>query len=117
MKKIKAFIRFFANPRLLLCVGMAWMITNGWAYVMLGIGAYYGIEWMVMVGGAYLAFLWFPFTPEKIVTALLSLLFMHWIFPKDEKTLGILKLKFEKIKNKLNRKKSKKEKQDQEPTE
>ena len=34
----KKVILFITNPRLLLCIGIAWMITNGWSYVLLAIG-------------------------------------------------------------------------------
>ena len=107
-KKLKAIIRFFANPRLLFCIALAWLITNGWSYIMLGIGTYYGIDWMVWVAGGYLAFLWFPFTPEKIVTAILTILFLRLFFPKDEKTLGVMKEQYKKLKEKLKSRKSKK---------
>lgn len=56
-EKIKKIIQFVANPRLLLCFGLAWLITNGWAYILLGVGTYYGIGWMMAVASSYLAFL------------------------------------------------------------
>ena len=41
-KKIKLTIwrilQFLANPRFLLCFGLAWLITNGWCYILFGIG-------------------------------------------------------------------------------
>ena len=55
--------RFLLNPRLLLCLAIAWMITNGWSYVMFGLGMLMKIHWMRVVGGAYMSFLWLPFTP------------------------------------------------------
>ncbi len=93
IKKIKPkeIFRFFLNPRLLLCVAAAWLITNGWSYIMLGLGAYFGIDWMTAVSGAYLAFLWLPVSPEKIVTFAISIALLRWFFPNDQKTLAILK--------------------------
>lgn len=79
------------NPRFLLCFGLAWLITNGWSYILLGLSVYYEIEWMSAVAGAYLAFLWLPATPEKIVTLVLSVLLLRHLFPHDEKTLGVLR--------------------------
>lgn len=64
--KLKKIIQFITNPRLLLCIAIAWLITNGWSYIMLGIGTYLGIGWMTAVAGAYLAFLWLPISPEKL---------------------------------------------------
>lgn len=99
-EKVKTVLWFFANPRLLLCVGLAWMITNGWSYMLMGIGIVWDIVWMQTVAGAYLAMLWFPFTPEKIITVIIAISLLRWLFPKDEKTLGILKKMAEKAKNK-----------------
>ena len=61
----KAAVRFLANPKLILCLGIAWMITNGWSYVMLGFGVFFDIEWMIWVAGSYLTFLWLPISPRK----------------------------------------------------
>ena len=95
MKKIKSFLRtaflFIANPRLLLCFFLAWMITNGWAYILFAVGTLCRIEWMIAVSGAYLAFLWLPISPEKIVTVFIAVFLLKWFFPRDEKTLGVLK--------------------------
>ena len=90
-EKIKKAILFLLNPRLLICFGIAWMITNGWSYVALGIGSFYGIEWLTAIATAYLAFLWIPMTPEKILTVIVAIVLLRTIFPKDEKTLKILK--------------------------
>ena len=99
-EKITKFLWFFANPRLLLCVGLAWIVTNGWSYMLMGIGIVWDIAWMQAVAGAYLAFLWFPFTPEKIVTVIIAIFLLRWLFPKDEKTLGILRNMMQKLKEK-----------------
>lgn len=93
----KLFFLIF-NPRFLLCFGIGWLITNGWAYVMMSLGAYFKIEWMMAVSGAYLTFLWFPFSPEKVATVAIALFLLRLIFPKDEKTLGILRELYEKAK-------------------
>lgn len=55
--KIKKIFWFFANPRLLLCLGLAWIITNGWSYIMLGLGILFDVTWMQAVASAYLAVL------------------------------------------------------------
>ncbi len=104
-RRLKKVLQCFLNPRLLLCLGMAWMITNGWSYVLFGIGAYFGITWMTAVAGAYLAFLWLPISPEKIVTFAIALALMRWFFPKDEKTLAFLRDLHQKAKNTVKRKK------------
>lgn len=94
-RKMKRFFlklsRFLFNPRFLLCFGLAWLITNGWSYVLFGIGTYFQINWMIAVSSAYLAFLWLPISPEKIVTVAIAMLLLRWLFPNDKKTLGVLK--------------------------
>ena len=107
--KLKKIFWFFANPRLLLCLGLAWLITNGWSYIMLGLGILLDIAWMQPVASAYLAFLWIPVTPEKILTVLIAIFFLKRFFPKDEKTLGILRDMFDKVKTKHKERKGKKE--------
>ena len=89
-------LQFIGNPRLLLCLAVGWMITNGWSYILFGIGTYWGINWMVAVGGAYMALLWLPFTPEKIITCAIAIALLRWLFPEDKKTLAVLRSWYEK---------------------
>lgn len=65
---------------------------------MLGIGTYFGIGWMTAVAGAYLAFLWLPISPEKLVTFAIAIALLRWLFPGDQKTLAVLKRLYEKAK-------------------
>ena len=92
---------------MLLCFGLAWIITNGWSYIMLGVGTYLDIEWMIAISGAYLAFLWLPITPEKIVTIAIAIVILRILFPNDQKTLAVLKGMREKIKESAKSKKKK----------
>ena len=107
MKKetLKKVLQFIANPRLLLCFGLAWILTNGWSYILMGLGLWLGIGWMQAVAGAYLAFLWLPISPEKLVTVAIAILLLKFLFPQDEKTLGVLKEMRQKLKNTLRQKK------------
>ena len=88
---IQKVVQFLLNPRLLFCLGIAWLITNGWSYIMLGIGTYWEIGWMIAVSTAYLAFLWLPVSPEKIATVLIAMALLRFLFPHDRKTLGVLR--------------------------
>lgn len=97
--KIVVILQFLLNPRFLLCFCMAWMITNGWSYVFFALGLLLDIPWMTAVGGAYLAFLWLPISPEKIVTIAISIQLLRWFFPNDQKTLKILKDMYAKLKH------------------
>ena len=98
---IKKVLGFILNPRFLLCFGIGWMITNGWSYIMLVIGLYFNIAWMTAVAGAYLTFLWLPISPEKIVTVSIAIALLRLLFPKDEKTLGVLREMYGSIKQKI----------------
>lgn len=104
--KIKKVIQFIVNPRLVLCWGIAWIITNGWSYVMLALGTYFDITWMQVLAGGYVTFLWLPVSPEKIVTAAIAMVLLRILFPNDEKTLAVLKDLYAKAKSKLKKKKT-----------
>ena len=101
---MKIIVQFITNPRLLLCYGMAWMITNGWSYVLFGLGILLKVGWMVAVGSAYLTFLWLPISPEKIATFAITIALLQWLFPNDQKTLAVVKAGYTKLKNALRRK-------------
>lgn len=106
-------LRFVFNPRLLLCFGIAWLITNGWSYILLGIGTFVGSSWMIGIATFYLTLLWFPFTPEKIITVLIAIWLLARLFPNDKKTLAVLREELQKAKSAIKRHKNKKQ---QEPT-
>lgn len=107
-EKIKKIFQFIANPRLLLCIAIAWFITNGWSYIIFGLGTLFGIKWMMAVGGAYLAFLWLPISPEKLITFAIAIALLRLIFPNDQKTLAVLRRHHEKTKEKIRLRKQKK---------
>lgn len=111
--KLKSFFRtavqFILNPRLLLCFGIGWMITNGWSYVLLGVGTWLDNEWMIGVASAYLAFLWLPVSPEKLLTVTIAITLLRWMFPNDQKTLGILKQMKQTFRLKKQQRKEKKQ--------
>ena len=96
------------NPRLLLCFGIGWIITNGWSYILMGLGTWLEIPWMIAVSGAYLAFLWFPFSPEKLVTVAIAIGLLRWLFPNDQKTLAVLIEMKQKVKTAIKKRKEKK---------
>ena len=53
---------------------------------------------MTTVAGAYIAFLWLPISPEKIVTFAIALVLLRLLFPNDQKTLAVLENLYEKAK-------------------
>ena len=89
-EKIKKIAQFLFNPKFLLCFGIGWMITNGWSYILFGLGTWLKSPWMLAISGAYLTFLWLPISPEKIVTLAIAIALLRWLFPHDKKTLGVL---------------------------
>ncbi|MBQ8173987.1 MAG: hypothetical protein IJ009_01150 [Clostridia bacterium] len=113
LQKTLTFLRhlcsFFLNPRFLLCFGIGWMITNGWSYLFLFFGLRFGITWMTAVGSAYMAFLWFPFTPEKILTLIIALFLLRLFFPNDKATLQVLRDMLTSENRKAKKKKNKAE--------
>lgn len=90
-EKIKKLLQFLFNPRFILSFGIAWMITNGWSYVLFGLGSYFQSAWMLAISGAYLSFLWLPISPEKLATLAIAIIILKKLFPNDEKTLLVLK--------------------------
>lgn len=109
----KTVIEFLLNPRLLLCLGLAWLITNGWAYITAAIAVWLKIDWLAAIAGTYLAALWIPFTPEKIITVIIAIFLLKLLFPNDKKTLEKLHNIKEKAKEEIKKLKIKrKEKKD-----
>ena len=47
---------------------------------------------------AYLAFLWLPVSPEKLLTVTIAITLLRWLFPNDQKTLAVLIEMKEKVK-------------------
>ena len=105
---LKKAVQFLLNPRLLLCFGIGWIITNGWSYILMGLGTWLEIPWMIAVSGAYLAFLWFPFSPEKLATVAIAVGLLRWLFPNDQKTLAVLIEMKQKVKTAIKKRKEKK---------
>lgn len=97
-EKLKKIARFIFNPRLLLCFGIAWMITNGWCYILTALGKLFDITWMMVVGASYAGLLWLPFTPEKLLTVVIAIFLLKLIFPHDKNTLAVLHEEYEDAK-------------------
>ncbi|MCR4620848.1 MAG: hypothetical protein K5663_02065 [Clostridiales bacterium] len=100
--------QFILNPHFLICFGIGWMITNGWAYICFGLGTWGGVKWLTAISTAYLAALWFPFTPEKIITVAIAIGLLKLLYPNDQKTLAVLHEMRQKHKIKKQEKNAKK---------
>lgn len=102
--------RLILNWRFAVCFGVAWLITNGWSYVLLVLGVLLENAWMSGVAGAYLAFLWLPISPEKLVTVAICLFLVRILFPKHNRRIREeLELAAEEEKEKKPKKKAKKD--------
>lgn len=106
------YLKPFTNWKFLIAFGLAWMITNGWCYIFIVLGPILKWNWMTIAGTAYAAFLYFPFTVEKIVTIPLAMFFQRILFPHDEKLRqSFLEMKaqaledWNKVKSKFKRRK------------
>ncbi len=97
-RTIKKWVMVILNPRLLLCLFLAWMLTNGWSYVFAIVGTWLDITWMLVAGTTYMSLLWVPFTPEKILTVVIALFLMRALFPRDKKTVLVLTDELNKLK-------------------
>ncbi len=86
-RKIKLWAKLILNWRFLICFGIGWLITNGWSYLLLGIGTLTQTGWMIAVASAYLAFLWLPISPEKVVTVAIACFLVQRLFPKHNQVL------------------------------
>ncbi|MBQ7027968.1 MAG: hypothetical protein IJN14_06155 [Ruminococcus sp.] len=112
LKLLKTLKNFFVNPHLVICFAIAWIITNGWAYASLVLGTRFGIKWLTVVAGAYIAVLYSPLCAEGILTFIIAIGLMKLLFPKDEKTLRLIRVYFRRYKTRFlrslrNRKKKK----------
>lgn len=112
LKLLKTLKYFFVNPHLVICFAIAWIITNGWAYASLVLGTRFGIKWLTVVAGAYIAVLYSPLCAEGILTFIIAIGLMKLLFPKDEKTLRLIRVYFRRYKTRFlrslrNRKKKK----------
>ncbi|MBQ6368164.1 MAG: hypothetical protein IJJ30_06500 [Erysipelotrichaceae bacterium] len=87
MNRLKKILVFLTRPRFLLCFGLAWMLTNGWAYLFVLLGPALHLPFLTTVGGGHLALLWLPFTPEKILTVAIAVRLLKLLFPEDRETL------------------------------
>ena len=85
-KKLWVYLKPFLNFKFLICFGIAWIITNGWSYILFALGITLNIKWAITVSSAYIAFLYFPFTAEKLITIPIALGFHHLFFKNDIKT-------------------------------
>jgi hypothetical protein len=62
------------------------------------------IKWMLSIGTSYLAFLWMPWTPEKLITIPIAIFLLKILFPKQKKLQEELKKEFDSERKKISEK-------------
>ena len=102
IKKLKTIIKPFLHLKFLLSFGLAWIITNGWCYIAFGLAVWLHIGWLKAVAGSYMAFLYLPFTFEKLITIPLAIFFQTKLFPHDVKLHQEIKKKKKEVHNECN---------------
>ena len=97
LKKLWLKIKPFLTWRILICYLPFWFIASGWTYIALAIGN----AWWKTIAGVWLAWLWTPFCPEKLITIPLTIWLHKKIFPNKSTTEldGILEKEKRKNKN------------------
>lgn len=110
------YLKPFTNPRFLISFGIAWIITNGIWYVFAFVPIKILPDWLIWFSRSYIAFLYLPWTPEKLITIPLAIFVHLKLFKRDSKTHEQLeelytqaKLDWSKFKSKFKRKSKKKE--------
>lgn len=98
--KLRPWVRALTNPHLLLSLGIAWFITNGWSYCAIGLGAFLEIGWLRNAGTVWAGLLWLPGTPEKLVTFPIAIFILRRLFPDDTRTLAMIDRKWKSAKDK-----------------
>jgi len=71
-------IKPYLKPSLGISFLLAWMITNGWAYILIAVGS----GWLRAVAITYASILWLPITPEKLITIPLAIWLQKILFVK-----------------------------------
>jgi len=69
-------VKPYLKPTIIISFGIAWFITNGWAYTL----AFVGTPIMRKIALSYIAMLWLPFTPEKVITIPIALFIQKLLF-------------------------------------
>ena len=97
MKRLAIYLKPFTSWRFLISFGFAWLLTNGWAYYLAftpdGIPV-----WLRAFAASYLAFIYLPTTPEKLITTPIAIWLHIKVFAKDEKTHQQLQLMYSQAK-------------------
>ena len=76
------YLKPFTNWRFVISFGLAWIITNGMWYAFAFISMRLP-DWLIWFSRSYIAFLYIPTTPEKLITIPLAI-FVHWLMIRKD---------------------------------
>ena len=112
--KIKIYLRPFLDWKFLVSYLIPFSLINGWAWVGTFLLPIIGSNWFTIAASTWLAILWMPWTPEKLVTIPMAIWIHHLLFKNDKKTKIKMQKMYEEakkdfntIKNKFKRHKNK----------
>lgn len=78
LSKAIKIIKPFLSWRILVCYLPFWFLFTGWTYVALAIGN----TWWKTASGVWLAWMWMPWCPEKLITIPLTIWLHKKLFPR-----------------------------------
>lgn len=70
LQKTWAWTKPYLTVKMIPCLLLSWMITNGWAYIFIIVGPIIGANWMTISGTAWMVILWSPLAAEKFFVTL-----------------------------------------------
>lgn len=77
IKKLWTIIKPFLTWRILVCYLPVYFISTGWAYI----ASVFARGWLQAFAISWLAFLWMPFCPEKLITIPITIWLHKKLFP------------------------------------
>lgn len=112
--KIIIYLKPFLDWKFLVSYLIPFSLINGWAWVGTFLLPIIGSNWFTIAASTWLAILWMPWTPEKLITIPMAIWIHHLLFKNDKKTkikmqkmYDEAKKDFNTIKNKFKRHKNK----------
>lgn len=96
--KLKIYLQPFFNWRFLVSYSIPFMLVNGWAWI--GVFMFpYVKNWFTITSVSWMAFLWAPFTPEKLFTIPIAIWIHTQLFKHDPKTREQLQKMYQEAKS------------------
>ena len=91
--KILIYLKPFLDWKFLVSYSIPFSLINGWAWIGTILMPIIGSNWFTIAASTWLAILWMPCTPEKLITIPMAIWIHHLLFKNDKKT----KIKMQKM--------------------